>query len=133
MKNQTEKNYSCIVVDDDQIAIDLISEYIDNLEPLKLTKSYTDPLHAVREISQKSEMIDFLFLDIEMRGISGLDVGRLLRDKVRFLIFTTAFGHFALKAFEANCDQFLAKPFNVSKFSTVINRLISPRSPGLSY
>ncbi|MCZ4222520.1 LytR/AlgR family response regulator transcription factor [Pedobacter rhodius] len=113
---------NCIAIDDQPDCLDAISDYIGNMPVLNLVKHYQDPLVALCEIS-KGEVVDLIFMDIEMPGISGIDLCAALRHKTRKLVFTTAHSHYATQAYELHADGFLHKPFSFSKFSKLIEKL----------
>jgi two-component system LytT family response regulator len=120
--------YKCVIVDDDQFGIDTISRYIDQMPNLSVAKTFTAPLTALIEISHADE-IDFIFLDIEMPEISGLDLAKKLRDKTRFLLFTTSHTKHALAAFDLHVSQYLLKPISFPKFALTIDYLLSHEVP----
>ncbi|TDO22348.1 LytR/AlgR family response regulator transcription factor [Pedobacter duraquae] len=113
----------CVIIDDEQYAIDALSEYIHRMPQLTFCKGYTDPLMAMAELSG-SDCIDFIFTDIEMPGITGLTLARQLRSCCRFLIFTTGHPSYALDAFDLRADHYLLKPITFVKFVSVIDNLI---------
>jgi two-component system LytT family response regulator len=123
MNSKLIPTYNCVVIDDDQFFIDLISGYVNQITKLKILKSYTNPAVAIKEIDE-SDQIDFLFLDIRMDKISGIDVAKILRDKVRFIVFTTAYSEFALKAYEVGGDQYIVKPIYFKGFLDKINAVL---------
>lgn len=116
-------NYNCVILDDDKTFIQVLENYISQVPKLHLLGSFSNPKEDVNKIV-KLPAIDFLFLDIKME-ISGIIVGQILRDKVRFLIFISAHKNFALEAFSVNCDHFLLKPISFDQFLTSINKVIS--------
>ncbi|WP_316797684.1 LytR/AlgR family response regulator transcription factor [Pedobacter frigidisoli] len=124
MKKST-KQYSCIIIDDDSNGIEVIKEHISLVPKLQLIKSYLNPMEALRKM-EKFKNIDFLFLDINMQ-MSGLDVARLIREHVRFIIFVTGHPEHALQAFQVEADHFLSKPIRFTKFLLAINQLLHKR------
>lgn len=114
--------YKCIIVDDDLHFIEVLEEYISNVAKLELIGSFTDPLEAVKFI-RKNDDIDFLFLDIKME-ISGLEIAKIVRSQVGFLIFVTSHSTFALEAFGVGSDQYLVKPFDFHAFLRTINSVL---------
>lgn len=120
MKNS--KLYRCVVVDDDRTFLDLVTTYIGRIPKLNLLKSYDSGISAIKEIND-DDNIDFLFLDIRM-DVSGIDVARLLRDKVKFIVFMTAYDEFALNAFQVGGDKYLTKPVYFPKFLETINQVL---------
>jgi two-component system LytT family response regulator len=70
----------CIIIDDDQLSINILSKFIDRIDGLAVTATYTDPIDGILAI-REMQKIDFLFLDIGME-VSGIDVAKVLRDHV---------------------------------------------------
>ncbi|MCX2474787.1 response regulator [Pedobacter sp. MC2016-05] len=85
--------YKCVIVDDDQLIIDVLANFLDQIPGLHVAETYTEPIQAIINIKVEDK-IDFLFLDIKM-DISGLDVAKVLRDKVRFIFFVTFYDQYA--------------------------------------
>jgi len=121
MRN-SDRQYSCIIIDDDFSSIALLQEYIAVIPKLKLVKAYLNPLLAISEILSLGQ-IDFLFLDINM-SISGLDVARILRNQINFIIVITGHPEHALKSFDVQADKFLVKPISFDKFIASINQVL---------
>jgi two-component system LytT family response regulator len=113
---------NCIAIDDQSDCLDAISDYIGNMPVLNLVKQYQDPLVALCEVNQNEE-VDLIFMDIEMPGISGIDLSAALKHKTRKLIFTTAHANYAPEAYDLHVDGFLLKPFSFLKFSKLIEKL----------
>jgi two-component SAPR family response regulator len=117
--------YSCVIIDDDLIAINILKNYISRIDKLALNQCFSDAIEAMAAF-RNYEKIDFLFLDIGM-DISGLDIARMLRERVRYIIFTTAHSHYAIDAFPDG-DGFLLKPIEFKKFDYTINQIIHRNS-----
>jgi two-component system LytT family response regulator len=111
----------CIIIDDDQYAIDALVKYVNEIPGLTVHQTFLKPLEALISID---EQVDFIFLDIEMPEISGLELAESLRSKTKFLIFTTSHPSYALKAFDLNASQYLLKPISFSKFALTVNYLL---------
>ena len=112
----------CIIIDDDQLSIDILSNFIARTGALTVVATYTDPIEAILAIRAIAE-IDFLFLDIGME-VSGIDVAKVLRDHVRYLIFVTSYEKYALDAFNVYCDKFIVKPITYHKIESAIKDII---------
>jgi DNA-binding LytR/AlgR family response regulator len=119
------KKRSCIIVDNDAINVEILKKHIQMLPYLELIHAYCDPVTAIREILSSRSTIDFLFMDITLPDLSGLEVAAMIRHKVDKLIFTTADTKYSLAAYDVLCNQYVLKPITVQKFSEVINRLIN--------
>jgi DNA-binding LytR/AlgR family response regulator len=104
---------SCLIVDDEQGAIDILKTFINKTPFLSLAGSTTNPIEALSIVQNQS--IDLIFLDIHMPQISGLDFMRLLNGKSR-VILTTAYSEFALEGFELNALDYLLKPIAFERF-----------------
>ncbi|QNL50833.1 response regulator transcription factor [Olivibacter sp. SDN3] len=115
--------YQCIIIDDEPDALEILNDYIQQISELEVAKSYTDPVKAMAEIAQ-GDLVDFVFMDIDMPLISGIDLSKAIRAKTEKLIFTTAHTKYAFEAFEVEADAYLLKPFTFAKFALAINKLI---------
>ncbi|MDN3586243.1 response regulator [Pedobacter aquatilis] len=129
MQNQNLPKYTCVILDDDIQSVEILKHYIDETGKLSLYSSFTEPVEAAAAFVDY-EMVDFLFLDIGME-VSGLDMARMLRNKVRFIVFVTAYTSFALEAFEHG-DAYLVKPVAYDVFLRAINHVISKACKKLS-
>jgi len=114
--------YKCIIVDDEPHAIEGLKKYIDHIPELEIVKTFTDPVKALREIPAGDD-VDLILLDVDMPGITGIELAKELRQKTDKLIFTTAHSKYGYEAFEVDADAFLLKPYQLSKFISTINKL----------
>jgi len=114
---------TCIIIDDEQFAVEGLTEYLDKFGGYRIVKYYLDPVAALREISTQPP-VDLIFLDVDMPDINGLELSAAIRDKARKLVFTTAHSRFAFPAFEAQADGFLLKPYPFAKLAQLLNRLL---------
>lgn len=116
-------DFKCVVIDDEQHAVDAMARYIENMPNLVLASTFTSSLSALQAIHTEDEL-DFIFLDIEMPEISGLELAESLRSKTRFLIFTTSHSKHALAAFDLQANQYLLKPISFAKFALIVDSLL---------
>ena len=116
-------NLKCVVIDDEQHAIEVITDHIEEMPGLTVFKTFTSPVQALTELSLDDE-IDLLFMDIDMPGINGLELAKNIREKAKYLIFTTAHPDYALQAFDVQSDQYLLKPISFAKFALGIDRIL---------
>jgi DNA-binding LytR/AlgR family response regulator len=104
---------NCLVVDDEPIAREGITEYIrqiDYLNPVAQCKSAVEAAGLL----QKSK-IDLLFLDIQMPKLTGIEFLKALADPP-LVIFTTAYSEYALEGFELDVVDYLLKPISFARF-----------------
>lgn len=117
----------CIVIDDQQYAIDAMVRYIHEMPNMEVLATFSDSLVALDEV-RKGEDVDFIFLDIEMPHLTGLELAKSLRSKTRFLVFTTSHERHALDAFELQANQYLLKPITFAKFAIAVTDLLKHQS-----
>ncbi|MCX2584705.1 LytR/AlgR family response regulator transcription factor [Pedobacter sp. MR22-3] len=117
--------HTSLVVDDDLSSLEIISEYISSQSNIKLIKTFSDPLLALKEIKKLTKPIDILFIDIEMPMMNGIELAKLIKHKARILIFTTAHTKYAFDSYELKADGYLLKPFSSSKFSQTLKTILS--------
>ncbi|WP_293304439.1 LytR/AlgR family response regulator transcription factor [Pedobacter sp. UBA5917] len=114
--------YSCVIIDDSRMSKPLFENFVSQIDKLELKGSFTDKVDAMAAFWTFGK-IDFLFLDVQM-DMSGLDVARMLKNSVKYVVILGAQGSHAIDTFANNC-KFLAKPLDFTKFSNMIEQLIS--------
>lgn len=110
---------SCIIVDDEPLAVRLLESYIERTPDLQLMASYTDSITAINAI--KAQQPDLLFLDIQMPNIDGMELAHSLPQETR-VVFTTAFKEYAFESYEVNALDFLLKPVRYNKFLASVEK-----------
>lgn len=108
-----EKTIRCLIVDDEPPAIRLLEGYIAKVFFLEKVGATTKPLEALQII--ENEDIDLVFLDIQMPELSGIQLSKIIKEKVK-IIFTTAYPQFALESYSLNAIDYLLKPFEFERF-----------------
>ena len=111
---------TCIIVDDEQHAIDVLEHYVKQIPSLQLLASFTNPLLALQFLNERP--VDLLFLDIQMPEISGIDLIRAIRGRSR-VILTTAYSEFVSEGFELEVSDYLLKPVPFPRFLKAIQRV----------
>lgn len=104
---------TCMIIDDEPLAVRLLESYVEKTPELKQLASYTDSITAINAI--KEQKPDLLFLDIQMPNIDGMELAHSLPAETR-VIFTTAFKEYAFESYEVNALDFLLKPIRYNKF-----------------
>ena len=104
---------TCWIIDDEPLAIELLESYVAKTSFLKLTGSYSSAMQAMQDITSKP--IDIIYLDIQMPEISGMEFARFIEQDTR-IIFTTAFGEFALEGYRVDALDYLLKPITYTNF-----------------
>ena len=112
-------NLSCIIVDDEPLAVRLLESYVEKTPDLTLLASYTDSITALNAIREQKP--NLLFLDIQMPNLDGMELAHSLSADTR-VIFTTAFKEYAFESYEVNALDFLLKPIRYNKFLAAIEK-----------
>jgi len=107
------KKLQCIIADDEPIARQILENYIQDIPHLELVTSCKNAFE-VMEVLQK-EVIDILFLDINMPKLSGISLLKSLRHKPNVII-TTAYPEYAVEGFELSVTDYLLKPISFERF-----------------
>ncbi len=108
----------CIAIDDEPIALDIIRRYSERRGGMTL-ETYSSPRQGMLRVREWRP--DVVFLDIEMNGVSGLELAREL-PPTSCLIFTTAYAHYALEGFEVDAVDFLHKPYFYERFDRAMRK-----------
>lgn len=110
---------SCIIVDDEPLAVRLLVSYVEKTPGLELLASFTDSIKAINAI--KAQKPDLLFLDIQMPNIDGMELAHSLPEETH-VVFTTAFKEYAFESYEVNALDFLLKPVRYNKFLSAVEK-----------
>jgi two-component system LytT family response regulator len=124
-------NLRAVIVEDESESLQLLSNLIVANGYAIVVGSTSDPQKAIDLIVSLKP--DILFLDIKMPGKSGfeiLDELKLLKSVNPYIIFTTAFNEFAIKAFEYAAFDYLLKPVEPKRLNDSILRCIGSQSTG---
>ena len=108
------------LVDDEPLAIERLERLLAGFDGLRITGSTTDPAKALDYLN--SEAVDVLFLDIQMPGMNGFELLSRLNEQP-FVIFTTAYDEYALRAFQVNSIDYLMKPIEPEQLARAIKKL----------
>ncbi|SEN72992.1 two component transcriptional regulator, LytTR family [Chitinophaga rupis] len=110
---------SCIIIDDEQHAIDLLKSYIEKVSFLELRGTYNNPLNAITATD-----VDIIFIDMHMPQLSGMDFIKLMKGKARIII-TSAFKEYALESFEYEVLDYLLKPISFDRFLKAVQKAMN--------
>ncbi|MFF2797399.1 response regulator [Lysinibacillus xylanilyticus] len=112
-----------IVMDDEPLALVNMEKKLKEFNSIEVIKSYT----TVKDLLAEGPSLDFqvAFLDVEMPGMNGLEIARLLKEwnKNIFIVFVTAYRDYAVQAFEIHSIDYLLKPISKARLETTINRI----------
>ncbi|MEH0153804.1 LytTR family DNA-binding domain-containing protein [Limibacter armeniacum] len=109
----------CVAIDDEPLALELVTSYIEKTPFLTLVGKYSSALQAMEALDE--EETDLLFLDINMPDLTGIEFSKTLKGGPK-VIFTTAYEEYALEGFKVNAIDYLLKPFSYEEFLTAVNK-----------
>ena len=110
---------SCIIVDDEPLAVKLLESFVAKTPELQLLASFTDSVEAINAV--KEQKPDLLFLDIQMPDLNGMELAHMIPPTTR-VIFTTAFKEYAFESYEVSALDFLLKPIRYNKFLAAVEK-----------
>ncbi len=119
-----------ILVDDESIALDALSEILEGFAGIEIQGKYSSPKKFLEEVAAKKP--DVVFLDIEMPVFDGFTVAEEMAHMVpdTRIVFVTAYNEYAIKAFEINAIDYVLKPISRERLSSTVNRLKSSAAKG---
>lgn len=110
----------CAILDDEPMAVALLSKYVEKISSFELVKATTNPFEILELIAQTT--IDVLFIDIQMPELTGIQMMEMLGNKTKFVI-TSAYSEYALKGYEHNVVDYLLKPISFDRFYKCIQKI----------
>ena len=112
---------TCYIIDDEPIAINIIRRYLNKLDDFEVKASFEEPMDAFQAL--KKEPVDLIFLDIQMPGLTGVEMLKALTHKPA-VILTTAHRDYALEGFELDVTDYLLKPIEFQRFLKAIDKFL---------
>ena len=112
----------CIIVDDEYLARQRLITLLADFEDVYIVAECKNGKEAVDKIAIKEP--DLIFLDVQMPDMDGFAVLKAL-PKTPYVIFTTAYDSYALKAFEINAVDYLLKPFDEDRLGIAMQRMLA--------
>ncbi len=111
---------NCIAIDDEPLALEIITDYISRVPFLKLLRSFDNAVDSIEFI--RNNRVDLMFLDIEMEALTGIQLVHALPDRPQ-IIFTTAYDRYAVEGFELDAADYLLKPISFERFVKSVDRV----------
>ena len=112
---------TCIIIDDEQLARDLLVEFLESYEDIEIIAQCSKGSDAVKKIDELEP--ELIFLDVQMPGMDGFEVLEKIEHKP-YVIFTTAYDQYAIQAFDKNAVDYLLKPLDEERFGLAIKRAL---------
>lgn len=112
---------SYLIIDDEDIAHDIIKGYCDLIPNMQLMKNCYDALEAFEYLNKNG--VDLIFLDLNIPVLKGFEFLKTLQNPPKVIV-TTAYNEFALEGYEHNISDYLLKPFGFERFLKAVNKAI---------
>ncbi|UCE40254.1 MAG: response regulator transcription factor [Candidatus Aminicenantes bacterium] len=119
---------SCIIVDDESGAIEILTRYANQTPELRLVRSFRDSIEALTFLAGNE--VDLVFLDIDMPNLDGMKLSELIRYKDIQVIFCTAYSEYAVESYEKEAIDYLLKPISYERFLKAVKKALKARSEG---
>lgn len=121
-----------IAIDDEYLALELLADYCEQTPDVELVATFSSAAAALETMRQDPPQL--LLLDVQMPGLSGLNLLRTLHSPP-VTVFTTAYDHHAVAAFDLDAVDYLLKPFSFERFLRAVGKVrerLAANSPGAS-
>lgn len=115
-------NLSCIIVDDEPNAVDLLEMFILQNTTWNLLAKCYDAREALAFLKTKTNPIDLIFLDINMPHLTGMEMAALLPASTS-IVFTTAYSEYAAESYSFQTIDYLLKPITLKRFYTALQKI----------
>ena len=112
----------CVVIDDEPLAVELLESYVRKTPFLELSGSYGSGSAAFEALHEQP--VDLVFCDIQMPGLNGMELSRMLPAETR-IVFTTAFSRYAVEGFRVNAVDYLLKPIGYTEFLAAAEKALA--------
>jgi len=108
-----------LAIDDEPLALQLVTSYIEKTPFLKLAGTYDNPLSAMEFL--ENNPVNLIFLDIQMPDLTGTEFARIIQSECK-VIFTTAYEKYAIEGYKLDAVDYLLKPFGYDEFLLAANK-----------
>ncbi|RHW76673.1 LytTR family DNA-binding domain-containing protein [Colwellia sp. RSH04] len=119
---------TAVIVDDEPLALEGLKLRLEKIPELNVIAQASDGDQAIQLCHELSP--DVLFLDLQLPGLNGIEVVQALQsDTLPMIVFVSAYGEFALDAFELNAIDYVLKPANLGRLKKTVERILARRTP----
>lgn len=114
---------NCIIIDDEYPARKELEYFINTFSSIKIIEEFDDSVKALEYI--QSHQVDILFLDINMPKLNGIVFSKIVKNLTTrpIVVFITAYGDYAVDAFEVEAFDYILKPYSENRIVTTLHRL----------
>jgi two-component system LytT family response regulator len=115
-------NLSCIIIDDEPNAVKLLEMLISQTTQWQLLTKCYNGLEALAFLKENNHKVNFIFLDINMPHLSGMELAGLLSPDTK-IVFTTAYSEFAAESYTFQTIDYLLKPITLKRFLAAMQKI----------
>jgi DNA-binding LytR/AlgR family response regulator len=108
-----------VAIDDEPLALELLQEFCHRIPNIQFEQGFSKNLAALKYL--ENNVVDLLFLDINMPKMNGVDLYRKLQYKP-MIIFVTAYSEYAVESYDVGAVDYLLKPFSFSRFEQAVDK-----------
>lgn len=112
----------CLIIEDEKLAAEKLSGFIKKITVLELVSTFNDGISAINFL--KSNTVDLIFLDIEMKDFNGIQFLKALQVKPAVII-TSAYEKYAIAGYEFSVVDYLLKPYTLERFLQSVDKAIN--------
>jgi DNA-binding LytR/AlgR family response regulator len=112
----------CIIIEDEKLAAEKLAGFIEKISVLELILTFKNGISAINFL--KSNSVDLIFLDIEMKDFNGIQFLKALQDKPAVII-TSAYEKYAITGYEFSVVDYLLKPYTLQRFLQSVDKAIN--------
>lgn len=112
----------CVIIEDEKLAAEKLTSFIEKISVLKLVATFSDGISAINFL--KTNTVELVFLDIEMKGFTGIQFLKALNVKPSVII-TSAYEKYALTGYEFSVVDYLLKPYTLERFLQSVDKTIN--------
>ena len=116
-----------MIIDDEEPARDIMKHYLKDIDEIEIIGEFVDGFSGLKAIQELKP--DLVFLDVQMPKLTGLELLELL-DRPPMIIFSTAYDHYAIKAFEMNAIDYLLKPYSKERLVQSVQKALTQTGTG---
>lgn len=128
-------NIKCIAIEDEPLALKKLIGFINKIEYLELSKTFDNAIEAISYL--KTNIVDLIFLDIQMDEFTGIQFLETVKQRPKIII-TTAYDKYAVKGYELDITDYLLKPYTFERFVQAVEKIFhslteNSTSPSVDY
>lgn len=116
----------CLIIDDEPLAIKLLTDYVQRSEYTRLIEGYANPIKALQELDANPP--DLILLDVQMPELTGIQFAKIVQGKYPVII-TTAYSDYALEGYELDIVDYLLKPISFERFQQAVLKVLRRETP----